>query len=454
MLPVARIVTVKLVVPIRLYPGATQEAALRDTLTRCNQAANLASAQALRMRVTSKQSLQRMIYRELKAMGLSAQPAIHVIRKVADAYAALRANVRAGNLGDPGSQRRVRAESKPITFRADAAQPFDDRCLSWQLDRRTVSIWTTAGRLRAVPFACSPAQLTRLREHRQGESDLVHRAGKWFLYATCDIPEPARTDPGAFLGVDLGIANIATTDDGTRHSGNYLNRQRHRARHLRAKLQAKNTKSAKRLLKKRARKEARFAADVNHVIANRIVTEAERTGRGIALEDLTGIRARVRLRKPQRVTLHSWAFAQLGRYIAYKAALAGIPVVYVDPAYTSQTCSSCRHVSKKNRQDQARFCCTSCGFAEHADVNAARNIAARGAPGWAVSHAADDAARTRPSRHARDPQAQPFWAEKLTSPHPKQLVPSLRLGSGYEQAKAELRCIESDEVAVAFGPPA
>ena len=127
---------------------------------------------------------------------------------------------------------------------------------------------------------------------------------------------------------------------------------------------------------------------MNHVIAKRIVTEAERTGRGIALEDLTGIRARVRLRKPQRVTLHSWAFARLGRYIAYKATMAGVPVVYVDPAYTSQTCSSCRHVNKKNRPDQATFRCTSCGFAEHADANAARNIAARGVADWAVSHAA------------------------------------------------------------------
>ena len=97
----------KLVVPVRLYPGATSEVALRDTLTLCNQAAGLASAQAFRMRVTSRQSLQRMVYGDLKAMGLSAQPAIHVARKVCGAYAALRANIRAGNLGEPGSKRRA-----------------------------------------------------------------------------------------------------------------------------------------------------------------------------------------------------------------------------------------------------------------------------------------------------------------------------------------------------------
>jgi putative transposase len=386
---------VKLMVPVQLYPGAVGEAALRDTLALCNDAATLVSAQAFKMRVVGRQALQRLVYGDVKAMGLSAQPAIHVARKVAGAYSAMRANIEAGNLGKPGSKRRVKAESKPIVFRADAAQPYDDRCLSWQLDRRTVSIWTTAGRLAGIRFACSDAQMARLREYRQGESDLVYRDGKWFLYATCDIPEPDLADPAAFLGVDLGVVNIATTSDGTRYSGKYLNRQRRQARRLRARLQAKGTKSAKRLLKKRARKEARFAADTNHVIAKRIVTEAERTGRGIALEDLTGIRARVRLRKPQRVTLHSWAFAQLRQYTAYKAALAGVPVVYADPSYTSQMCSDCGHVSKKNRLDQATFCCTSCGFAEHADVNAARNIASRGAAGWAVSHAADDAARTR-----------------------------------------------------------
>ena len=157
-------------------------------------------------------------------------------------------------------------------------------------------------------------------------------------------------------------------------------------------MQAKATKSAKRLLKKRRRKEARFAADTNHVIAKRIVTEAQRTGHGIALEDLQGIRDRVRLRKPQRVTLHSWSFHQLGGFITYKARRAGVAVIHVDPAYTSRQCSACGHTDRRNRPSQSTFSCTSCGFAEHADVNAARNIATRGVADWAVSHAADDAA--------------------------------------------------------------
>jgi putative transposase len=166
----------------------------------------------------------------------------------------------------------------------------------------------------------------------------------------------------------------------------------HRNRRLRTKLQAKGTKSAKRLLRHLAGREARFGADTNHRISKQIVTEAQRTWHGIALEELGGIRARVRLRRPQRVTPHCWSFAQLGSFIAYKARRAGVPVVYVDPCHTCQGCSGCGHIDRNNRPDQATFRCTSCGFAEHADVNAARNIAARGAVGWAVSHAADDAA--------------------------------------------------------------
>jgi len=177
---------------------------------------------------------------------------------------------------------------------------------------QSVSIWTTGGRLKAVRFACAPWQLELLRAHRQGESDLLLRDGKWFLAATYGVPEADMNEsPEGFLGVDLGIVNIATTSDGERYAGAHLNRVRHRNRRLRGKLQKLGTKSAKRLLRKRSRREARFAKDVNHVVSKRIVAETERSGRGIALEDLKGIRGRVKARRPQRATLHSWAFAQL-----------------------------------------------------------------------------------------------------------------------------------------------
>ncbi|WP_433526215.1 RNA-guided endonuclease InsQ/TnpB family protein [Nocardia pseudovaccinii] len=389
----------KLVVQVKLLLDAATASALRETLTLCNQAANCASRAAFTTGIIGKQALQRLTYTAVKQLGVSAQPALHCIRKTAGAYATLKANLAAGNYGPAGSKRRERVEAEPIRFRKDAAQPFDDRCLSWQLDARTVSIWTVHGRARNIPFDCSAEQAKMLTDHRRGESDLVYRGGHWYLYATCEVPEAEPITPSAgFVGVDLGIVNIATTSGGARYAGKQLNQVRHCNRRIRQRLQRKGTKSSKRLLRKVSGREKRFAADTNHRVSKMIVTEAQRTSRGIALEDLGGIRERVRLRKPQRVTLHSWSFAQLGTYIAYKARRAGIPVTYVDPRYTSQQCSGCGHVSKKNRPNQASFVCTSCGFAEHADVNAARNIAARAVAGWAVSHAADDAAESTPAR--------------------------------------------------------
>ncbi len=373
---------VKIVVQVRLLPDAAQAPALEATLHSVNDAANMVSAVAFDRRVFREYALRKHTYGDLKDRGLGAQAAQHVIKKTCHAYKTLRANIRAGNLGERGSKRRVKAESRPITFRADAAQSYDDRCLSWQLDVCTVSIWTTAGRLRGVRFACSADTLKTLTLYRQGETDLVHRDGKWFLIATCDVPETGQYEPGGFLGVDLGIVAIATTSDGEVMAGRRVNRYRRRQVALRRKLQAKHTKNTRRLLARRRRKEARFARDVNHCISKKIVAEAERTSRGIALEELTGIRQRVRLRKPQRVTLNSWAFAQLGSFTGYKALRAGVPVVYVDPAWTSRTCADCGYAGKRNRVSQAKFICRGCGVVAHADRNASRNIAARGQVAW------------------------------------------------------------------------
>ncbi|MFH8596106.1 RNA-guided endonuclease InsQ/TnpB family protein [Streptomyces rimosus] len=395
----------KIVVQVRLMPTPEVVSALESTLRACNEAANWLSGEAYERGEMSRKALQGFAYRDLKDRGLAAQPALHVLRKVADAYTTLKASIRNGNLGRPGSERRRKAESKPVGFRPGAAQPYDDRCLSWQADAQTVSIWTTSGRLRGVRFACSEQSRKILAEHRKGETDLVHRDGMWFLIATCEVPEAARFEPDGFIGVDLGITNIATTSTGYRAAGRGLNRYRKRQLALRAKLQKKRTKSAKRRLKERSRREQRHVRNTNHIISKKIVTEAERTSRGIALEDLGGIRQRARLRKPQRVTFHSWAFAQLGRFLEYKARRAGVPLVYVDPAFTSQECAECHHIEKANRVDQARFVCRGCGVVAHADRNASRAIAHRGENAWTAG------------RESRVPAAGPP-AERLSRGRP------------------------------------
>lgn len=373
-----------------MLPSQEQAAALGATLRACNEAASWLSGRMHEQRLRGKFDAQKLFYADLKErFGLSAQPAIRVIGKVADAYTTVKANIEAGNYGPPGSRTRKTVAATPIVFRADAAQPFDARCLSWQIPEAVggrdavVSIWTVAGRMRNIRILGAARDLVLLRTRAIGETDLIRCDGKWYLYATVDTADAPGTDPvNGFLGVDLGIVNIATSSDGQRAAGARLNHYRKRQLELRKRLQAKKTSSARRLLKKRRRKEARFAADINHQISKRIVAEAQRTGCGIAVEQLTGIRARVRLRKPQRAAVHSWAFAQLGGFLAYKAQAAGVAFVAVDPAYTSQTCSACGWLDKRNRRSQAEFECGRCGFVGHADHNAAINIATRGIERW------------------------------------------------------------------------
>ena len=373
----------KLVVQVKLLPTPVQASALEATLRACNTAASHVAVVARETGVYRNYDLRKHVYQAIKDdHRLGAQAAQHVIKKVCDAYKTLQANIRAGNLGKPGSRRRRNAEINPISFRWEAAQPYDARMLSWQCDTRTVSIWTVVGRLKHVAYTGSPDQLKAVATLPVGECDLVHRDGMWFLYATVEVAEPEMFDPAGFLGVDMGVANIAYDCDGNRHAGNRLHGYRRRQQRLRKRLQEKDTKSARRLLARRRRKEARHAANVNHCISKAIVTEAARTGRGIAVEDLTGIRDRVRLRKPQRVTLSSWSFHQLGAFLAYKARRAGVALVEVDPRYTSQTCNRCGHRDKRNRPDQETFTCRSCGVVAHADHNAALNIAQRGVEGW------------------------------------------------------------------------
>ncbi|RZL76945.1 MAG: transposase [Rhodococcus sp. (in: high G+C Gram-positive bacteria)] len=378
---------VKRIVAIKLAPTAQEYAALYATLVACNAVATMVAEVAQTTRDRRAFAMQRLVYIACKDRGLSAQPAVRTIKKVADAYATRDSNLAKGRHGCPDSSRYRRVVSTPIAFRPDAAQPFDDRCLSWQIELSTVSIWTTVGRLKNVRFVCAQWQ----REHlasRRGESDLVYRDGQFYLYATIDTPDPDPITPAdsrsGWLGVDLGIVNLAvTTDDDPTHldvrwSGGAVTARRKKNLALRRALQRVGTKSAKRKLKARRRKESRYATDINHQVSKAIVAQAQRTERGIAIENLSGIRERVRLARTQRQQLHSWSYAQLRDQICYKARLAGVPVQVVDPRNTSRTCHHCGHCAKSNRPSQAKFRCHGCGWIGHADHNAAHKIAQLG----------------------------------------------------------------------------
>jgi IS605 OrfB family transposase len=144
----------------------------------------------------------------------------------------------------------------------------------------------------------------------------------------------------------------------------------------------KRPKNIKRKLKALSGKERRFKANENHRISKRIVEKATDTRRGIGLEDLTWIRERTRFRKTQRDKMSKWSFAELRGFIEYKAKIAGIPVIPVDPRNTSKTCPKCGHIEEGNRFTRGLFLCRSCGHFDHADVVGATNIACAAKVAW------------------------------------------------------------------------
>ena len=147
---------------------------------------------------------------------------------------------------------------------------------------------------------------------------------------------------------------------------------------LRASMQSCGTDSAKKHLKKLSGHEARFRRDTNHCISKKLVMKAKGTSSLIVLEDLQGIRERTTVQtRAQRHRHSSWSFSQLRQFIDYKAVMSGVGVVCIDPAYTSQECPICHHISRSNRPTRDEFCCVCCGFSGPADTVAARNIAAR-----------------------------------------------------------------------------
>lgn len=162
-------------------------------------------------------------------------------------------------------------------------------------------------------------------------------------------------------------------------------------------------------------REKNIVKDLNHKISRKIVDVALYNGCGIKLENLKGIRKlnskigdagkgeknknknkkREQNRdkskskeinkssiknksKPEKqpwsceYSLNSWSFQQLQQFIEYKARLRGVEVVYIDPHATSKKCSRCGHTGNRHSK---QFECPHCGHVDHADVNAAFNIA-------------------------------------------------------------------------------
>ena len=224
-------------------------------------------------------------------------------------------------------------------------------------------------------------------EYKIKESSLMFdKNNNLILNLTFDIPDKEAHEivPGRTLGVDLGIATpayVCLSDNTYIRSGfgsaNDFFRIRQQMKSRRRSLYkslslAKGGKGRKKKLQainSLRDKERNFAKTYNHQLSYKIVKFAkDNKCEFINLEYLTkdGFENRI---------LSSWSYYELQNMIEYKAEREGIKVRYVDPAYTSQTCSKCGHVDKENRPTQAKFKCVNCGLELNADHNASINIA-------------------------------------------------------------------------------
>ena len=132
------------------------------------------------------------------------------------------------------------------------------------------------------------------------------------------------------------------------------------------------------MVKRSKGRESRWVRCENHRVSRQIVDIVAARGGVLHIEKLLGIRDRTKKTRKVNCMLHAWPFAQLFALIRYKATLVGVPVIEEDPRHTSRQCSRCRHTEKGNRPRQAQFLCKACKCEIHADLNAARNLAARG----------------------------------------------------------------------------
>ena len=211
------------------------------------------------------------------------------------------------------------------------------------------------------------------------------RNNNLILNLTIDIPNKENDGykEGRTLGVDLGIkypAYVCLSDDTYKRKSigcaeDFIRvREQIRGRRHRLQKQLSMVKGGKgrdkklQALDRIKDVERNFVKTYNHMISKNIVKFAKQHKcEYIHLEGLTkdGF--------PDMI-LSKWSYYELQNMIEYKSEREGIKVRYIDPAYTSQTCSKCGHIDKENRINQEKFRCVKCGFELNADHNASINI--------------------------------------------------------------------------------
>lgn len=269
-------------------------------------------------------------------------------------------------------------------FRATSIS-LDIRTFKYVEESQTVGITLKSGRVQ-FDLSIGGYQIALLRNQTLTSATLNKtRQGDYYINFVIEIDTPPTGKTPKVIGVDLGRRTIAATSTGKDWDGEQIKDVRDKYSKVRSSIQSKCTKSAKRLLRRLSGKEARFQKNINHVISKQLVSEAKQLNASLAFEDLKGINKNLNKQprsKTERRRSNSWSFYQLQTFVQYKASIKGVPVIFVPPAYTSQTCHKCLHVHPVKGQSYRSgksFKCGHCGYQGDADYNASNVISLLGA---------------------------------------------------------------------------
>ena len=348
---------------LEVTPDVTPE--IDETLEMFADACNRILKVAKDKGVSNVTKLHHLTYNNVRLMtGLKANHVCQAIRRVC------------GNL---------KASYKVKQFKPTSVS-LDARTFRYEEENQVVGITLITGR-RKFNLLIGNYQRGLLRGYKPTSATLVKRRnGDYYIQICVDVPTQPTGKTPRTIGVDLGRKSIAATSTEKTWSGEQLNQVRDRYSRVRANVQSKRTKSAKRLLRRLSGRERRFQSWVNHNISKQLVAEAKQLNAALVFEDLTNIRKSLNKKprsKKERLHTNNWAFYQLRLYVEYKALIAGIPVIFVPPAYTSKTCARCHHLHpeepKKSYRRGEKYKCGNCRWEHNADINAGIVISQLGA---------------------------------------------------------------------------
>jgi putative transposase len=215
---------------------------------------------------------------------------------------------------------------------------------------------------------------------------IVLKAGKWYVCFTCEVPasEPL-PKTGHVVGLDVGISALVTTSDGEQVANpNYYRAGQKRLRVLQRRL-ARAKKGGKNRRKKllAVQRQHEHVASQRQDDLNKLAYALTQHYDGIAVEDLR-ITNMVRNKHLSKSILDSgWGYFK--ERLTHKAASAGRELLFVDPAYTSKSCSTCGAILFRRQDGQHltlsdRWVECDCGLSMDRDHNAAVNILRKA--GW------------------------------------------------------------------------